>query len=67
MAAKPSRAKMAEKTLLRQELNEKLAEKAALALEQDFNPIDDVRATAQYRMLVAKNLLVKFFKEQNHE
>ena len=42
----------------------KTIEKAALALPNDFAPIDDVRATSQYRMLLAQNLLHKFFEEQ---
>ena len=33
---------------------------AAAALETDFNPIDDMRASADYRMQVAQNLLIKY-------
>ena len=30
---------------------------------KDFNPIDDMRASKQYRLEVAQNLLLKFFLE----
>ena len=33
------------------------------SLEKDFNPIDDMRATKEYRIEVAKNLLMKCFLE----
>jgi CO/xanthine dehydrogenase FAD-binding subunit len=33
---------------------------AAVALAQDISPIDDTRSTAQYRMHVARNLLIQF-------
>ena len=38
-------------------------EKAKNFLEKDFTPIDDMRATKDYRIEVAKNLLIKFFLE----
>jgi CO/xanthine dehydrogenase Mo-binding subunit len=33
---------------------------AAAALAQDISPIDDTRSTAQYRLQVARNLLIQF-------
>ncbi len=63
MAAKPTRAKQTEKALIGQLFNEQVIEKAALALSDDFSPINDVRASADYRMLVAQNLLKKFYLE----
>ena len=37
---------------------------AALPLfEKDFTPLSDMRASADYRMTVAKNLLKRFFLE----
>jgi len=33
------------------------------AFEQDFVPISDMRASADYRMLTAKNLLRKYYAE----
>ncbi len=64
MAAKPSRAKRAEKQLLDEPISQKIFDKAALVLSDDFSPINDVRASADYRMLVAQNLLKKFYLEQ---
>jgi xanthine dehydrogenase small subunit len=36
---------------------------ALSAYEQDFTPLSDMRASADYRALVAKNLLMRFFLE----
>ncbi len=36
---------------------------AARAMEQDFEPLTDMRASAAYRMKIAKNLLRKFYFE----
>jgi xanthine dehydrogenase small subunit len=36
---------------------------ALSAFEQDYQPLTDWRATAQYRMLAAKNLLTRFYLE----
>jgi xanthine dehydrogenase small subunit len=32
-------------------------------LDKDFNPISDLRASAEYRKLTAKNLLQKYYLE----
>ena len=34
-----------------------------MSLEKDFTPIDDMRASKNYRMEIAKNLLEKCFIE----
>ena len=60
MAATPARAKQAEARLLGQEWTSENIEKAAAALDQDFQPIDDHRGSAWYRQTVAKNLLRGF-------
>ncbi len=57
MAAIPKRAIHCEKTLLDQPLEPRVIEQAKAALDRDFQPISDVRASATYRMDVAKNLL----------
>ncbi len=67
MAAKPSRAEETEKALEGKTFNEENIKKASLELPNDFAPIDDVRSSAQYRMLLAQNLLYKFFTEQKNE
>ena len=44
-------------------MTEKIIHKAKEALEKDFKPISDMRASGQYRMEVAKNLLEKCYLE----
>jgi xanthine dehydrogenase small subunit len=63
MASIPKRAKYCERILKNSTMSEKIIEKAKKALEQDFKPISDMRASAKYRMLVAKNLLNKCLLE----
>lgn len=63
MAAIPKRASHCEKSLIGEPLSDATIEQGMLALENDFNPIGDVRASAEYRMLVAKNLLEKCYLE----
>jgi xanthine dehydrogenase small subunit len=59
MAATPRRATACEAALIGQPWNEATARAAAEALAQDFQPIDDMRASAAYRLQAAKNLLLK--------
>ena len=59
MAATPKRAKFCEKVLLNSFINDETINKAKEALEKDFKPINDMRASGSYRMEVAKNLLEK--------
>ena len=63
MAPIPKRAINCEKTLINSSLSEEIFEKAKKNLEKDFSPINDTRATKDYRMEVAKNLLMKCFIE----
>jgi len=63
MALIPKRAINCEKTLINSSLSEESFEKAKKNLEKDFKPINDMRATKDYRMEVAKNLLMKCFIE----
>jgi len=63
MAAIPKRAKFCEKILLNSFVNDETIYKAKKALEKDFKPISDMRASGSYRMEVAKNLLEKFCVE----
>lgn len=64
MAATPKRATNAETALVGGKLDEQTMQDAMAALESDFQPITDMRATAQYRMMTAKNLLRRFVLEQ---
>jgi len=63
MAPIPKRAINCEKTLVNLSLSEESFNKAIKKLEKDFAPIDDMRASKNYRMEIAKNLLMKCFLE----
>jgi xanthine dehydrogenase small subunit len=63
LAATPSRAAGAEQVLQGSEWNEQNVQQAMAALESDFEPISDMRASAAYRKLVAQNLLWRFYLE----
>ena len=63
MAEIPKRAKICEKSLKNKHLSIDVFLKARNYLEKDFNPIDDMRASKNYRLEVAKNLLIKCFHE----
>ena len=63
MAAIPQRASLCEQALQGQLWTESTVALGRRALEQDFAPISDMRASASYRMLSAQNLLTKFHIE----
>ena len=63
MAATPKRAFYCEKILLNSNFSEDIILKAQKSLEKDFQPIDDMRASKDYRVEIAKNLLIKCFAE----
>ena len=63
MAEIPKRATNCENFLNNTNLSLDNFEKAKNFLEKDFTPIDDMRATKDYRIEVAKNLLIKCFLE----
>ena len=63
MAEIPKRAKNCENFLKNSKFSEDIFEKAKDLLKRDFNPISDMRASKQYRLEVAENLLIKFFIE----
>ncbi len=63
MAATPKRAKSVEKALVGKPWTEETVEAALSAYKRDFQPISDMRASADYRMMVAKNLLRRFYLE----
>ncbi len=63
MAAIPKRAINCEKMLLNSNFSENMIFKAQKILEKDFQPINDMRASKDYRMEIAKNLLMKCFLE----
>lgn len=61
MAATPRRAAACEAALTCAPWTDQTIEVAAAALAEDFQPIDDMRASATYRLTVAQNLLRKLF------
>jgi xanthine dehydrogenase small subunit len=63
MAPVPKRARAAEAALIGQPWAEPSLIGAAQALDRDFTPISDMRASAVYRMTVAKNLFRRFWHE----
>lgn len=65
MAATPKRASAAEAALVGQSWSAAVFDAAAKALSQDFSPLTDWRASADYRQLVAANLLRRFHLEHD--
>lgn len=63
MAATPKRALAVEKALLGQPWTDATIRTAVEEFGTDFQPIGDMRASAAYRLLVARNLLTRYFAE----
>jgi xanthine dehydrogenase small subunit len=63
MAETPRRAAAAEAALNGKPFAEAAIRSAMTALEKDFTPLTDMRASARYRMDAAKNLLLKAYLE----
>jgi xanthine dehydrogenase small subunit len=63
MAATPKRAASVEKALLGKPWTEAVVQAAMEKYAEDFSPLTDMRASAEYRALAAKNLLLRFYIE----
>ncbi|SFB45665.1 xanthine dehydrogenase small subunit [Azotobacter beijerinckii] len=63
MAAIPKRATACEQALVGQPFDAAAIERACAALPGDFDPLSDFRASREYRLLAAQNLLRKAFLE----
>ena len=63
MAAVPKRALETERALIGQTWNAATIKASQEALANEFQPISDMRASANYRLVVAQNLLKKVFIE----
>jgi xanthine dehydrogenase small subunit len=63
MAATPKRARAVEAALLGKPWTEATVQAALAAYDLDFTPLSDMRASAEYRQLAAKNLLRRFHAE----
>ena len=67
MAGTPKRATNAEAVLIGSMWSEEAFEAAAELLGRDYTPLTDWRASADYRLLVARNLLRRFYLEHQAE
>ena len=63
MAGVPKRAALAEAALVGQPWTLATAEAAAQAMAGDFAPLSDMRASAAYRLVVAQNLMLRYFHD----
>ena len=63
MAGTPKRARAVETALMGRPWSEATIEAARDAFDADYQPLSDWRATAEYRRLTAKNLLMRFYLE----
>ena len=63
MAATPKRASNVEAKLKGQPWNEQTITTAMASFDDDFSPLSDWRGSSDYRALVAKNLLRRFYLE----
>ncbi|SMQ72074.1 xanthine dehydrogenase small subunit [Devosia lucknowensis] len=61
MAATPKRAKSVETALIGKPWTMETVEEVVAHFAEDYQPISDMRASADYRLLAAKNLLKRFF------
>lgn len=63
VAATPARAVQTEAALLGQPWSEATARAGAAALQREFNPISDMRASSSYRKHVLRSLMQRFWLE----
>lgn len=64
MAAIPKRAAQTEAVLLGQVMSPETVAQAQLTIAQDFQPLNDGRASSAYRLKVAQNCVKRFYLEQ---
>lgn len=65
MAGIPKRAAHVEAALTGQQWDEATIKAAAKAFDQDFTPMTDMRASAEYRLETARNMLARYFADLN--
>jgi xanthine dehydrogenase small subunit len=61
MAERTKRAEATERSLIGKRWSRESVEEATQSIDRDFSPITDVRGSAEFRALAAKNLLLKFW------
>jgi xanthine dehydrogenase small subunit len=67
LAATPKRAAVTEKALTGNEWTETTVRAAMEKLAEDFQPISDMRSSADYRLAVCQNLLYRFWLESSDQ
>ena len=67
MAGIPKRAKHAEDALNGKDWSEDTIRQAMNEMSKDFTPLSDMRASAEYRMQTAQNMLLRVWHERNGE
>ena len=67
MAGTPKRAAAAETAMINQPWDVKTIHAAMDDMTEDFTPLSDVRASADYRMQTAQNMLLRLWFERNGE
>jgi xanthine dehydrogenase small subunit len=67
MAGTPHRAASVEKALNGAAWTRELVENSMQAFDADYTPMSDMRASADYRMATAKNLLLRYFLEDQDQ
>ncbi|HIP23261.1 MAG TPA: xanthine dehydrogenase small subunit, partial [Rhodobacteraceae bacterium] len=65
MAATPKRASAVEAALMGQPWSEATIATAQAAFAEDYTPMSDQRGSAEYRLILAQNLLKRFYLEQS--
>jgi xanthine dehydrogenase small subunit len=63
MAATPRRARAAEDAMVHKPFDAHTMREVMTALAMDFQPLSDMRASAQYRLLAAQNMLMRYLLE----
>ena len=63
MAGVPKRAALTEAALIGKSWNLATAKAAAVAMAGDFTPLSDMRASAEYRLRTAQNMMIRYFHD----
>ncbi len=63
LAGTPKRAAHVEKALVGQPWSEATVAAAAAEMSQDFTPMTDMRASAEYRLESSRNMLMRYFRD----
>ena len=66
MAEIPKIATQTQNFLINKKFNEENINEAKNIIVQEFNPIDDMRASKEYRSKISQNLLERFLLEKDN-